>query len=192
MTTPTAPTAQPPLIWIDLEMTGLDPQTCKIIEIATLITDGELNILADGPELVIHQPDDVLGAMNGWCTDHHGQSGLTEQVRRSTLSTTDAEAQTLAFVRAHCPAGESPLCGNSVHMDRVFLDHYMPTLAQFVHYRNVDVSSIKELAKRWYPDLAPMAKRETHRALDDIRESIEELRHYRKLIFREPNEQISP
>lgn len=176
--------AAPPLVWIDLEMSGLDPETCHILEIAAIITDGDLNILAEGPDLVIHQPEPVLAAMDEWCTRQHGQSGLSDAVRASTVSLADAEAQTLALVREHCPPGKSPLCGNSIGHDRRFLIRYMPALASALSYRNIDVSSIKELARRWYPGLQTPTKRETHRALDDIRESIAELRFYRERVFR--------
>jgi len=174
----------PPLVWIDLEMSGLDPDTCEILEIATLVTDGQLELLAEGPDIVIHQPDPVLDRMDAWCTRQHGHSGLTAQVRASTTSLAEAEARTLEFLRAHCSPGKSPLCGNSIGHDRRFIVRYMPALAEFLHYRSVDVSSVKELARRWYPDLPTHPKGETHRALDDIRESIHELRHYRKHIFR--------
>lgn len=176
--------AAAPLVWIDLEMSGLDPDTCEILEIATLITDGELELIAEGPDLVIHQPDPVLDRMDTWCTQQHGNSGLTAQVRASTISLAEAEARSLEFIRAHCPPGKSPLCGNSIGHDRRFLLRHMPRLAAYLHYRSVDVSSVKELARRWYPDLAPLHKGETHRALDDIRESIAELRHYRAHVFR--------
>ena len=174
----------PPLVWIDLEMSGLDPDTCEILEIATLVTDGQLELLAEGPDIVIHQPDPVLDRMDAWCTRQHGQSGLTAQVRASTTSLAEAEARTLEFLRAHCSPGKSPLCGNSIGHDRRFIVRYMPALAEFLHYRSIDVSSVKELARRWYPDLPTHPKGETHRALDDIRESIAELRHYRQHIFR--------
>ncbi|MGB1014176.1 MAG: oligoribonuclease [Nannocystaceae bacterium] len=175
---------QPHLIWVDLEMSGLDPDTCHILEIATIITDSELEVVAEGPDIVVHQPDAVLDAMDAWCTAHHGQSGLTAQVKASTISLADAEAQTLAFVREHCEPNSSPLCGNTIGQDRRFLVPYMPALNAFLHYRSIDVSSIKELCRRWYPDLAALPKREAHRALDDIRESIAELRFYRKNVFR--------
>lgn len=176
--------AAPPLVWIDLEMSGLDPETCEILEIATLITDGDLNLLAEGPDIVIHWPDPVLDAMDAWCTSQHGSSGLTAQVKASTVTLAEAEARTLEFVRAYCPPGKSPLCGNSIGHDRRFLLRYMPQLAGHLHYRSVDVTSVKELARRWYPELPPPHKGETHRALDDIRESIAELRYYREHIFR--------
>ena len=176
--------ASPPLVWVDLEMSGLDPESCQILEIAAIITDGDLNVIAEGPDLVIHQPDAVLEAMDEWCTRQHGQSGLTAAVRASTVSLADAEAQVLALIKAHCPAGKSPLCGNSIGHDRRFLIRYMPALAKHLSYRNVDVSSIKELVRRWYPQVSPPPKRETHRALDDIRESIAELRFYRQHVFR--------
>lgn len=188
MTTEAADTkvAVPPLIWIDCEMSGLDPERCKILEIATLVTDGDLNILGEGPDLVVHQPDAVLDAMDSWCTEHHGDSGLTDAVKGSDLSVADAERRTLMFLRDHCTPGTSPLCGNSVYMDRIFINRYMPKLGAFLHYRTVDVSTIKELTNRWYPDQRTPAKKEAHRAMDDIRESIAELKFYRETVFRAP------
>lgn len=173
-----------PLVWIDLEMSGLDPDTCTILEIATIITDADLNIVAEGPDIVIHQPESVLNGMDEWCTKHHGASGLTDAVRSSTTSLTQAEALTLEFVSAHTKPGTSPLCGNSIWQDRRFISRYMKTLDAHLHYRMVDVSTIKELARRWYPELTAPEKSESHRALDDIRESIAELAHYRRSIFR--------
>lgn len=174
----------PHLIWLDLEMSGLDPETCHILEIATIITDSDLKVVAEGPDIVVHQPDAVLDAMDAWCTEHHGTSGLTAQVKASTVSLAAAEAQTLAFVREHCSPRSSPLCGNTIGQDRRFLVPYMPELSGFLHYRSIDVSSLKELCRRWYPDLGELPKRESHRALDDIRESIAELRFYRENVFR--------
>jgi len=165
-------------------MSGLDPETCHILEIATIITDENLEIVAEGPDLVIHQPDSVLDAMDEWCTAHHGDSGLTQSVKDSTISLEDATRQTLAFIAEHCPERQSPLCGNSIGQDRRFLVKYMPTIENYLHYRSVDVSSIKELVRRWYPDVTAPDKRETHRALDDIRESIAELRFYRETVFK--------
>lgn len=179
-----AKNGHPPLIWIDLEMSGLEPETCRILEIATLVTDDELNVIDEGPDLVIHQPDDVLAAMDAWCQQHHGASGLTDAVRASSLSEAAAERETLAFLERYCPPGRSPLCGNSVWQDRRFIDRYMPSLGLFLHYRTVDVSTLKELVKRWYPALELPKKQETHRALDDIRESIEELRFYRQHVLK--------
>ncbi|MCY0988857.1 oligoribonuclease [Nannocystis sp. ILAH1] len=176
--------AAPPLVWIDLEMSGLDPDHCQILEIAAIITDGDLNIVAEGPDLVIHQPDAVLDAMDEWCTRQHGNSGLTAAVKASTVALAEAEAQVLELVRSHCPPGKSPLCGNSIGHDRRFLIRYMPALVGHLSYRNIDVSSVKELVRRWYPTVSAPAKRETHRALDDIRESIAELRFYREHVFR--------
>ena len=177
-----------PLVWIDMEMSGLDPERCEILEIATIVTDGDLQVLEEGPDLVVHQPDAVLEAMDRWCTEHHGASGLSDAVRRSTISVEQAESQTLEFLERHCASGESPLCGNSVGQDRKFIARYMPRLDAFLHYRIVDVSSIKELARRWYPELPSPTKKESHRALDDIVESIAELRYYRAHIFRDsPN-----
>lgn len=176
--------AAPPLVWIDLEMSGLDPDHCQILEIAAIVTDGDLNIVAEGPDLVIHQPDAVLDAMDEWCTRQHGNSGLTAAVKASTVALAEAEAQVLGLVRSHCPPGKSPLCGNSIGHDRRFLIRYMPALVGHLSYRNIDVSSLKELVRRWYPTVSAPAKRETHRALDDIRESIAELRFYREHVFR--------
>jgi len=172
------------LVWMDLEMTGLEPETDTILEIATIITDSELNTVAEGPALAIHQPDAVLDAMDHWCRKHHGKSGLTRRVRVSTVSMADAERQTLDFIRLHTPERTSPLCGNSIHQDRRFLVRYMPQLEAWMHYRNIDVSTVKELARRWYPDMEPPAKRGMHLAMDDIRESIAELHYYRERIFR--------
>jgi oligoribonuclease len=174
----------PPLIWLDMEMTGLDPDTEHVLEIATLITDAELEVIAEGPDIVVHQPDEILDAMGEWCTEHHGRSGLTEACRRSTISVEEAEAETLAFVREHCPPGKSPLCGNSIGQDRRFIVRHMPKLDAFLHYRSVDVSTLKELCRRWYPDLPGVTKAEAHRALDDIRESLAELRYYREHVFK--------
>lgn len=180
-----ASTPQTRLIWIDLEMTGLDTDHDKIIEIATVITDDHLNILAEGPVLAIHQPDIVLNAMDSWCTRQHGQSGLTERVRRSRLTARDAEQQTLEFLRKWVDAKVSPMCGNSICQDRRFMHREMPELEQYFHYRNLDVSSVKELAKRWRPEIMQdLSKQATHLALDDIKDSISELRYYREYFFR--------
>ena len=172
------------LVWMDLEMTGLDPETDSIIEIATIITDGNLNIIAEGPDIVIHQPDAALDDMDEWCTTHHGNSGLTARVRASKITLAEAEQQTLDFIRRYVPEHNSPLCGNSIHQDRRFLLPYMPALEAWVHYRNIDVSTIKELARRWYPDIEAPVKEAEHLALADIRESIAELAFYRKKLFR--------
>ena len=173
------------LVWMDLEMTGLDPDTDHLIEIATIITDNQLNVLAEGPVLAVHQPDEVLDTMDEWNRRHHGASGLIERVRASSVDERAAEWQTLEFIRAHVPAATSPLCGNSICQDRRFLYRYMAELERYLHYRNLDVSTLKELAKRWAPDIAGgHSKRATHRALDDIRESIEELRYYRQHLLR--------
>jgi len=174
------------LLWLDMEMSGLDPAKERILEIATIVTTAELDVVAEGPELVIHQSDEVLAAMDAWNTEHHGASGLTDKVRASTVTDEDAEAQTLLFVAAHFGAKDRPvLCGNSIHQDRRFIRRYMPVLDARLHYRMVDVSTIKELGRRWYPaELATQpAKNETHRALDDIRESIAELRWYKEHLF---------
>ena len=169
------------LIWIDLEMTGLEPKTDVIIEIATIVTDADLNILAEGPSLAIHQPDEVLDAMDEWCTNQHGKSGLTQRVKDSKVTVADAEQQTIDFLKPYVEAGVSPMCGNSIGQDRRFLDKYMPELEAYFHYRNLDVSTLKELAKRWKPEVAAgVVKKGSHLALDDIRDSIEELKHYRE------------
>jgi oligoribonuclease len=171
----------PYLVWIDLEMTGLNPQIDRIIEIATIVTDNELNVIAEGPVLAIHQPDLLLDQMNEWCTKVHGESGLTARVKASTVTEAMAEEQTLAFLSRYLQPNMSPICGNSVWQDRRFLNAYMQKLNAFFHYRMIDVSTIKELARRWRPELyASFTKETSHRALDDIRESIDELKFYRE------------
>ena len=173
------------LVWIDLEMTGLDPERERIIEVATLITDNDLNLVAEGPVLAVHQPDSLLAAMDEWNQKTHGESGLVERVKQSRVDTAEAERQTLEFLRAYVAPGSSPMCGNSVHQDRRFLEREMPELLAFFHYRNLDVSTGKELAKRWNPGaMAGFSKRNTHQALDDIRESLAELAHYRNTFLR--------
>ncbi len=174
--------AIPNLVWMDLEMSGLDPARDTIIEIATIVTDSELDIVAEGPVIAIHQSDELLDAMDDWNREHHAASGLTARVRNSKTDLAEAERLTLEFVRQHTAERSSPLCGNSIWQDRRFLARYMPTLEGYLHYRIVDVSSIKELARRWYPSAVP-EKKNTHLALDDVRESIEELRAYRRTIF---------
>lgn len=166
------------LIWIDLEMTGLDPDRDVIIEMATIVTDSDLNTLAEGPVIAIHQPEEILAGMDEWNTRQHGQSGLTQRVRESTVSMAEAEAQTLAFLEQWVPKRSSPICGNSICQDRRFLYRHMPRLEGYFHYRNLDVSTLKELAARWAPQVRESFKKgNTHLALDDIRESIAELRH---------------
>jgi oligoribonuclease len=173
------------LVWIDLEMTGLNPDTDLIIEIATIVTDANLNILAEGPVLAIHQSDDVLNGMDEWNTRTHGKTGLTERVRNTTTTVEVAEQQTIDFISQYCVRNKSPLCGNTICQDRRFMFRHMPKLEAWVHYRNLDVSVLKELAKRWRPDvLDGIEKQNTHKALDDIRESIEELRHYREVFLK--------
>ncbi|HVS75456.1 MAG TPA: oligoribonuclease [Steroidobacteraceae bacterium] len=172
------------LIWIDLEMTGLKPDTDSIIEIATIVTDKELTILAEGPVMAIHQPAEVLAGMDDWNQRQHGSSGLLSRVRASRISVPEAEARTLEFLAPLVPPGASPMCGNSICQDRRFLARCMPHLEKFFHYRNLDVSTLKELARRWAPDVAAaVSKQSSHLALADIRESIEELRHYRARLF---------
>jgi len=178
------------LVWIDLEMTGLDPQNDSIIEIATVITDSELNELAEGPVLAIHQPEEVLAAMDEWNTNQHGKSGLTERVRNSRIDTAAAERETLRFLEQWVPSGASPICGNSICQDRRFLARLMPDLEAFFHYRNLDVSALKELARRWAPEVYKgFTKDSSHLALDDIRDSIAELRHYREHLLQIPDRQ---
>ncbi|MEM9069365.1 MAG: oligoribonuclease [Myxococcota bacterium] len=176
-----------PLVWMDLEMTGLDPARDRIIEIAALITNSDLEIIAEGPNLIVHQPDEILDAMDEWNTKHHGASGLTERVRASTLDEESAAEAVLQFLQQHCEPSAAPLAGNSVHQDRRFLRKYMPAVDDYLHYRIIDVSTLKELGSRWYPEAYAKRpqKNATHRALDDIRESIAELRFYRKAFFRE-------
>ncbi|MCK6553083.1 oligoribonuclease [Candidatus Binatia bacterium] len=174
-----------PLVWVDLEMSGLDPDRHAILEIATLITDAELAVLAEGPVIAIAHPAPTLEAMDQWNREHHGASGLTARVLASTVSVQAAEEETLAFVRRHCSERQSPLCGNSIHQDRRFIARYMPRFDNYLHYRNVDVSTVKELVRRWYPQGPALPeKKHAHLALDDIRESIAELRFYRENFFR--------
>jgi len=172
------------LVWIDLEMTGLDPEKERIIEIATIVTDSELNTIEEGPVIAVHQSDNLLSSMDEWCTRTHGESGLTQRVRDSRISEIDAEQQTVEFLQRYLEPGQSPLCGNSIGQDRRFLVKYMPELEAFFHYRNLDVSTVKELARRWRPEvLDGVQKKGSHLALDDIRDSINELRHYREHFF---------
>ncbi|MGZ4958515.1 MAG: oligoribonuclease [Methylomonas sp.] len=173
------------LIWIDLEMTGLDPDNDLIIEIATVVTDKNLNILAQGPVFAVHQSDAALEAMDEWNQTHHGQSGLIQRVKDSKISDAEAESRTLAFLQQWLPAGASPMCGNSICQDRRFLYRYMPALEAFFHYRNLDVSTVKELAGRWAPQIKDgFSKKASHQALEDIMESIAELRYYREHFFK--------
>ena len=179
------------LIWIDLEMTGLDTQQDKIIEIATIVTDSELNILAEGPMLAIHQSDEIMAGMDEWNTKQHGGSGLTKRVAESTLNEAEAEKQTIAFLEQHVSKGKSPMCGNSICQDRRFLARCMPELEAFFHYRNLDVSSVKELAARWSPKISRgFVKNSSHLALDDTRDSINELIYYREHFIKLPESEI--
>ena len=169
------------LIWIDLEMTGLNPEADRIIEVATIVTDSQLNVLAEGPVIAVHQEDQIMNSMDEWNTRTHGKTGLTERVKNSRTVENEAEKQTIDFLKQYVGKNQSPMCGNSICQDRRFLARYMPELEAWFHYRNLDVSSIKELAKRWKPDiLGGYSKKNTHQAMDDIRESIEELQYYRK------------
>lgn len=180
---------KPNLVWLDMEMTGLDPEKEKIIEVATIITDSDLNIVAEGPNLVVHQSAAMLNRMDNWNKKQHGGSGLIDAVKKSKISVKEAEAKTLAFLKKHCVEGKSPLCGNSVHHDKRFIIKYMPALGKFLHYRIVDVSTVKELTKRWYSDKKNKKlpkKNSAHRALDDVKESIEELKQLRKHFFKRP------
>ncbi len=172
------------LIWIDLEMTGLDPKKNTIIEIATVVTDSDLNVLAEGPVFAIQTEKSILEGMDQWCTTHHGSSGLTQRVLESTTTMQEAEAQTIQFLQQYVSAGKSPMCGNSICQDRRFMVEEMPELEAFFHYRNLDVSTLKELSKRWAPTVYQShKKRGAHLALEDVLESIEELQHYRKFLF---------
>lgn len=175
------------LIWIDLEMTGLDTVNDQIIEIATIVTDSDLTVLAEGPVIAIHQPKDVMSGMDEWNRTHHGNSGLTERVLMSRVNEEQAEAKTLEFLEKYVPAGKSPMCGNSICQDRRFLARCMPKLEAFFHYRNLDVSTLKELVARWHPELASgFIKKSQHLAMEDIRDSIAELKYYREYFLRLP------
>lgn len=187
--TPISPAAEPAapllysdqhLIWLDMEMSGLDPETCRVLEVAVVITSPCLEVVEEGPVVVVHQPDEVLDAMDDWNKSTHGKSGLIDRVKASTLTEAAAEALLLEFLRPRIKAGASPLCGNTVHQDRRFMVRYLPQLEAFFHYRHVDVSTLKELARRWKPDvLKGFQKRSAHTALADVHESIDELRYYR-------------
>ncbi|MEM0515000.1 oligoribonuclease [Pseudoalteromonas sp. YIC-827] len=173
------------LVWLDLEMTGLDPEHDRILEIATIVTDSELNILAQGPVIAIKQSDELLDGMDQWCTNQHGKSGLTARCKASEVTEQEAMAETLAFLEQWVPKGASPLCGNSIGQDRRFLVRYMPELDNYFHYRSIDVSTIKELARRWQPEVLDKVKKQgSHLALDDIKDSIMELQVYRTEIFK--------
>lgn len=175
------------LVWLDLEMTGLEPKTDVILEMATIVTDSQLNILAEGPVFAIKTPDAVLDNMSEWCVEQHGKSGLTARCRASQVTLAEAEAQTITFLSQYVSPGKSPMCGNSIGQDRRFLAEYAPGLEGFFHYRNLDVSTVKELARRWHPEvLKKVQKSSSHLALDDIRESIAELVTYRQHFFRLP------
>ena len=173
------------LVWIDMEMSGLNPDTDRILEIALVVTNGGLNAVAEGPVMVVHQPDTVLAAMDDWNRSTHAKSGLIEKVKAAALTEAQAQSRVIAFLSEHVPPKTSPMCGNSVHQDRRFLARYMPELEAYFHYRNLDVSTLKELAKRWKPDImAGLVKHGRHEALADIYESIEELKYYREHLFK--------
>ena len=181
----TSPTNEFRLVWLDMEMTGLDPEKERIIEGAVVITEPDLTVVAEGPVLVIHQNDDILGAMDKWNTSTHGKSGLIDKVKASTMTESEAEDQLIAFMSQYVPSGKSPLCGNTVSQDRRFMFNYMPKLEQFFHYRTIDVSTLKELARRWNPSLLKgFEKHSKHQALADIHESIEELKYYRETFIK--------
>jgi oligoribonuclease len=176
-----------PLVWVDMEMSGLVPEVNRILEVAIIVTDGELNTLAEAPVWVVHQPDEVLEAMDSWNKGTHGRSGLIDKVRASKFSEADVEAMILDFLKPLVPPGTAPLAGNTVHQDRRFMARYMPSFESYLHYRIVDVSTLKELARRWRPDvLAGVVKEGKHEALADIRDSIAELRHYRRTFLNIP------
>lgn len=177
--------AEERLVWIDLEMTGLDVTKESIIEIATVVTDGELNIVAQGPNLAINVEESLLAGMDEWNTSHHTSSGLVERVRQEGVSIEEAEERTLQFLQEWVPEGRAPLCGNSVWNDKKFMEKEMPKLVEHLHYRMIDVSTVKELARRWYPAVGRYEKKGAHLALDDILESIEELRYFRSKVFKE-------
>jgi len=169
------------LIWLDMEMTGLDPEKERIIEVAVVVTEPDLTVVAEGPVIVVHQSNELLDAMDHWNTSTHGRSGLTEKVRASAIDEAQAEATLIAFLGQHVPAGKSPMCGNTIGQDRRFMVRYMPKLEEFFHYRNLDVSTLKELARRWRPDVYKgFDKKSRHEALADIYESIDELKYYRE------------
>ncbi|HHQ44597.1 MAG TPA: oligoribonuclease [Candidatus Altiarchaeales archaeon] len=172
------------LVWADMEFTGLDPFKDRVLEIATIVTDKNLKVIAEGPVIAVHQSDRILKSMDGWNTRTHTETGLIGRSRKSGDTVKSAEEKTLRFIRKHAKPGEALLCGNSIHMDRYFMKIHMPKLEAFLHYRNIDVSTVKELAYNWCPKVKPFEKKNTHRALDDIRESIEELKYYRKKVFR--------
>ena len=173
------------LVWLDLEMTGLNPDQDRVLEIATIVTNSNLDILAEGPVFAIHQPDEILATMDSWNTSHHNSYGLVERVQNSNISVAEAEIKTLTFLEQYVPAGKSPLCGNSICQDRRFLYRYMPKLNQFFHYRHLDVSTLKIIAQRWAPQItAGLVKESKHLALQDIRDSIEEMRYYREHLLK--------
>jgi oligoribonuclease len=183
------------LVWIDLEMTGLDVERHRIVEVAVLVTDAQLEILADGLDLVVHQPPEVMAEMDDFVRKMHTKSGLLGEIERSSLTLDDAGTQAVEYIRQFVPeTATAPMCGNSIGVDRRFLDRYLPDLDRYLHYRSIDVSSIKELCRRWYPAVYKKrpGKAETHRALDDIRESVAELRYYREAIMRPPDETKPP
>jgi len=182
------PSGMTAIVWMDMEMSGLVPETERILEVAVVVTDGELNVVAEGPNLVVHQSEEVLEAMDQWNTTHHAESGLTKRVRESTIDEAQASAAILQFLAEHTEKRKAPLAGNSIHQDRRFLALYLPEVEAWLHYRNVDVSTIKELALRWYPKeyAARPTKKGRHRAMDDLMESIEELKYYRSALFRSP------
>lgn len=180
------------LVWIDLEMTGLDPEKDVILEIGSIVTDDRLDMISEGPEIAINYPEEILSSMDRWSREHHTSSGLLDRVRASAYDYRHAEKETVDFISDYCKQGKSPLCGNSVWQDRRFLIRYMPSLEAYLHYRNIDVSSVKELVRRWYPALPPFKKEKAHTAMSDIRESIRELKYYHRNVFLHPcNEEPS-
>lgn len=172
------------MVWMDMEMSGLDPDSNKILEVAVIITDPELNVIAEGPSLIVKQSDEELSNMDEWNTLHHEKSGLTQKVKASKISQSEAEEQLLEFISKWCEPNTAVLAGNSIHQDKAFLHRYMPKVDNYLHYRIIDVTSIRKLANYWYPDVKPFKKQDSHRALDDIKESIEELKYYRENVFK--------
>lgn len=181
----------PKLLWMDLEMTGLDLEKCTIVEVVSVVTDSDLKIIEEGPDIVVHQTDDVLAQAENQAIQMHKESGLWEEIQSARATLKEAEGQTLEFVKKHFPKDEAVLCGNSIWWDRRFIIKYMPDLDDYLHYKLIDVTTVKECVRRWYPDLTWYERQDTHRSLDDIRESIKELKYYRDVIFKLPDQVVT-